>query len=71
MQDTREKKATQLNALSSVFKSKRMLIIQTISMITFFASALAAWKFLSYTLNTTTPIVVILTYPFSSVLANF
>ena len=64
MENIHSKKTTQLDALSSVFKNKRMLIIQTISMITFFASALAAWKFLSYTLNTTTPVVVILTYFF-------
>ena len=51
-----------MGALNSIFKSKRLLIIQTISMLTFFASALAAWKLLSYTLNTTTPVVVILTY---------
>ncbi|CBK20928.2 uncharacterized protein [Blastocystis hominis] len=50
-----------MGALNSIFKSKRLLIIQTISMLTFFASALAAWKLLSYTLNTTTPVVVILT----------
>lgn len=55
-------KSSTMGALSSIFKSKRLLIIQTISMLTFFASALAAWKLLSYTLNTTTPVVVILTY---------
>lgn len=71
MQDSRTKKSTQIDALSSLIKSKRLLIIQTISMITFFASALAAWKLLSYTLNTTTPVVVILTYALSLVLYDY
>ena len=62
MEQEPSKKSSTMGALNSIFKSKRLLIIQTISMLTFFASALAAWKLLSYTLNTTTPVVVILTY---------
>lgn len=62
MEDVHSKKPTQIDAISSLFKSKRLLIIQVISMFTFFASALASWKMLSYTLDTPTPVVVILTY---------
>ena len=67
MEQVLKKKATSMDAVSSLFRSKRLLIAQTVSMLTFFASALAAWKLLSYTMNTTTPIVVILTYSFCSV----
>ena len=62
MEDSHSRTTTQLDAVSSLFKSKRLLIVQFVSMVTFFASALAAWKSLSFVLNTTTPIVVILTY---------
>lgn len=62
MEDSHLRKPTQLDAVSSLFKSKRLLIVQFVSMVTFFASALAAWKTLSCVLNTTTPVVVILTY---------
>ena len=62
MEDAHSKKSTLVDAVASLFKSKRLLIIQVISMFTFFASALAAWKMLSYTLDTATPVVVILTY---------
>ncbi|KAK8799307.1 hypothetical protein JH06_1235 [Blastocystis sp. subtype 4] len=61
MEDSHSRTTTQLDAVSSLFKSKRLLIVQFVSMVTFFASALAAWKSLSFVLNTTTPIVVILT----------
>lgn len=49
MEDAHSKKSTLVDAVASLFKSKRLLIIQVISMFTFFASALAAWKMLSYT----------------------
>ena len=62
MEETHTKKATQIDAVSSLFKSKRLLIIQFVSMLVFFASALAAWKTLGCVLNTSTPVVVILTY---------
>ena len=62
MEDSHSRTTTQLDAVSSLFKSKRLLIVQFVSMVTFFASALAAWKSISCILNTTTPIVVILTY---------
>ena len=61
MEDAHSTKSTLFDAVASLFKSKRLLIIQVISMFTFFASALAAWKMLSYTLDTATPVVVILT----------
>ena len=62
MEKFHSKNTTQLDALNSLFKSKRMLITQVVSMLTFFAAAGAAWKLLSYVLNTTTPVVVILTF---------
>ena len=62
MEESHSRKATQLDVISSLFKSKRLLIVQFVTMLTFFASALAAWKVVCCVLNNSTPIVVILTY---------
>ena len=61
MEESHSRKATQLDVISSLFKSKRLLIVQFVTMLTFFASALAAWKVVCCVLNNSTPIVVILT----------
>ena len=70
MEESHSRKATQLDVISSLFKSKRLLIVQFVTMLTFFASALAAWKVVCCVLNNSTPIVVILTYGWKETLTT-